>query len=70
MKPNVAMYWATALSINYIIHSVIYHHSEEILKLVEIKIQTACSSLLYRKVLRISRRSLKTKTTIGQVKCI
>lgn len=68
MSTGVGICWAAAHFISSIIHTVINNHSLYALRLVEIKIQTACSSFIYRKVLRMSRRSLGDKTTIGQVK--
>ncbi|XP_033226553.1 probable multidrug resistance-associated protein lethal(2)03659 [Belonocnema kinseyi] len=67
MSTSAGICWATAHFVSSIIHTVIDNHSLYCLRLVEIKIQTACSSLIYRKVLRMSRRFLENKTTIGQI---
>uniref|UniRef100_A0A0C9RNQ1 ABCC4_3 protein n=1 Tax=Fopius arisanus TaxID=64838 RepID=A0A0C9RNQ1_9HYME len=61
-----ALLWATALIVTTIIATFIQHHTNLETLRIGMQVRVACSSLLYRKSLKLSKASLD-KTTAGQV---
>lgn len=61
--------WAIAMCSNSIIEALINYHVIEVLYHMGIKINVACSSMIYRKILRLAATNSENGgTTVGQVK--
>lgn len=67
MDRDEAMYWAIGLIVSLFFGTMVSHHLFHYLMHVGIKMSVACSSLLYKKMLRLSMTGDNDQTTVGQV---
>lgn len=67
MDRDEAMYWAIGLIVSLFFGTMVSHHLFHYLMHVGIKMNVACSSLLYKKMLRLSMTGNNDQTTVGQV---
>ena len=68
MSKNEAYIWASILVLSLTVYTFLMHPCVHAMMHVGMKFRIACSSLIFRKILKISKTSLETETTVGQVK--
>ncbi|XP_033213303.1 probable multidrug resistance-associated protein lethal(2)03659 [Belonocnema kinseyi] len=64
---NEVYYWAAGLVLSQIIHCVIFNLALHGMTHMGMKIRVACCTLIYRKILRMSKSSIEEGTTVGQI---
>ncbi|XP_033217281.1 probable multidrug resistance-associated protein lethal(2)03659 isoform X2 [Belonocnema kinseyi] len=67
MSKNEAYLWASILVMSLTIFTFLMHPCVHAMVHMGMKFRIACSSLIFRKILKISKTSLETKTTVGQI---
>lgn len=65
-NPDV-FYWGAGLVLCLIVHCMIFNLSLHGMTHMGMKIRVACCTLVYRKILRMSKSSIDEGTTVGQV---
>ena len=70
MLKSEAYYWTSFLLILKIVISVFIHQFNINQAYLGMKVRVACSSLIYKKILRLSKSSLENETSAGQVRTV
>lgn len=68
MDRTEAFYWGTGIVAGVLLDCLIAHPAFQGLMHMGMKIRVATCSLIYRKILRVSRAAMEEETSIGQVK--
>ena len=67
---NDVYYWAAGLVLCLIIHGIIFNLCLHEMTHMGMKIRVACTTMIYRKILRMSKISIEQGATVGQVRFI
>ncbi len=68
MSKEDALVWGTGIVLGVFLDSVISSPVFQGLMHVGMKIRVGCCSLIYRKILKVSKVSIERETSIGQVR--
>lgn len=67
VSSNDIYFWIAGLILNLLMQAFFETQIWTNMMFLEIKIRVACSSLIYNKVLRLSKIAFESQTSVGQV---